>query len=425
MINVQILTERKQFKNKGEQLLGINLKGLKSNKVKNKKLNNICFAIDVSGSMNEYTEKPNFNIFDNNLRLNEVPKIENRINLAKKSLIFALNNLNENDIFSVVIFNEEAKTLIEPTTIKEGLEKNIKIIESLTAGGATNLHTGWVLACQEVVKNYKKDRLNRIILISDGETNQGEKNPDVIISDTSKIFNSGISTTTIGVGSSFNEDLLSGMSNNAGGNFYYIKSSQDFVSTFNDELSGLNNLAAYDIKIKMILNEGISFIDLNKFKKENEYIYLPNIMKEKDFLWLTKLNVTQKINNIKNFKIGFIEIEFKNEEGIINNLKQDIIVDVVSKKEWILQEENDELKMKETLLDIANKKEEAALKMKQGLYEDAKNILNAGATILSASSYASSELFMQASATLNSTLEEKNDQVLRKMIVSQSYKERR
>ncbi len=278
---------------------------------------------------------------------------------------------------------------------------------------------------KEVAKNYKKECLNRIVLISDGETNQGERNPLVIASDVSKVFKSGISTTTVGVGSSFNEDLLSSMSNEGGGNFYYIKSSADFISTFNNELSGLNNLSAYDLKVKLNLNNEISYIDLNKFKKENDNILLPNIMKEKEFIWLTKLNINKKLEKGNNINIGNVEVEFKNEEGKTIQLKQDIVVDIVSEKEWLAIEENADLKMKETLLDIANKKEEAALKMKQGQYQEAKNILKESVILMGSSAYANTTEFKTATATLNETIDEKNDQVLRKMIVSQSYNERR
>lgn len=427
MINIKVLTERKLFKNKGEQLLGLSIKGLVSNEIKNKKINNICFAIDISSSMNESTNQGQYNksMFNLNGLLNEVPNYSSRIDLAKKSLVFALNNLNSDDIFSVVVFNESASTIINPISVKDGLEKSISIIENLKAYGSTNLHDGWLLACQEVAKNYKKECLNRIILISDGETNQGEKNPLVIASDVSKVFKSGISTTTVGVGSSFNEDLLSSMSNEGGGNFYYIKSSVDFISTFNQELSGLNNLSAYDLKVKLNLNNEISYIDLNKFKTENDNILLPNIMKDKEFIWLTKLNINKKLEKGNNINIGNVEVEFKNEEGKTIQLKQDIIVDIVSEKEWFAIEENADLKMKETLLDIANKKEEAALKMKQGQYQEAKDILKESVILMGSSAYANTTEFKAATETLNETIEEKNDQVLRKMIVSQSYNERR
>lgn len=426
MINLKTITERSLFKNKGEQLLGISLTGLKNNSVKSKKINNICFAIDISSSMNESTTA-NRNVFNpNNLfETVPVPLYDTRIELAKKSLVFALNNLNKNDIFSVVVFNENANVLIDSIKVKDGIEKAINTIENLKAYGSTNLHSGWLLSCQEIAKNYKKEYLNRIILISDGETNQGEKNPTVIANDVSKVFKTGISTTTIGVGSSFNEDLLSNMANEGGGNFYYIKSSQDFISTFDKELAGLNNLSAYDVKINLSLNEGISYVDLNVFKKENNFTILPNIMKEKEFIWLTKLNISNKIIKGNNIKIGYIEIEFKNEDGQLNQLTQDILVNVVSEKEWKLSEENSELKMKETLLDIANKKQEAALKMKEGNYAEAKEILKASVMTLGASAYCMSTEFQMASATLNATIEEKNDQVLRKMIVTQSYNERR
>ncbi|WLT40515.1 hypothetical protein NON20_25060 (plasmid) [Synechocystis sp. B12] len=53
--------------------------------------------------------------------------------------------------------------------------------------------------------------LNRIILLSDGLANRGETNPDVIATDVHGLAQRGASTTTLGLGDDYNEDLLEAM----------------------------------------------------------------------------------------------------------------------------------------------------------------------------------------------------------------------
>ena len=87
----------------------------------------------------------------------------------------------------------------------------------------TNIHGGWVKSVEEIAKNMKKDSLNRVILLTDGQANTGKTNPDDICVDVSRIANKNISTSTFGIGCGFNELLLSSMSQTGLGNFYFIK----------------------------------------------------------------------------------------------------------------------------------------------------------------------------------------------------------
>ncbi|NJK72028.1 MAG: VWA domain-containing protein [Synechococcaceae cyanobacterium SM2_3_60] len=81
--------------------------------------------------------------------------------------------------------------------------------------------------------------LNRTILLSDGLANVGETNPDTIASDVARREQQGVSTTTIGVGTDYDEDLLSAMAASGSGNFYHIEDPSTIPDIFATELQGL------------------------------------------------------------------------------------------------------------------------------------------------------------------------------------------
>jgi Ca-activated chloride channel homolog len=103
----------------------------------------------------------------------------------------------------------------------------------------TALHEGWVKGGVQVSEYLNSEHLNRVILLSDGLANQGETNPDVIASDVKGLAKRGVSTTTIGIGDDYNEDLLEGMARSGDGNYYYIRSPQQLPTIFSQELEGL------------------------------------------------------------------------------------------------------------------------------------------------------------------------------------------
>src|SRR5262245_64076563 len=50
-----------------------------------------------------------------------------------------------------------------------------------------------------------------IFLLSDGLANVGETNPDAIATDVNRLAKEGVSTTMMGVGDDYNEDLMEAM----------------------------------------------------------------------------------------------------------------------------------------------------------------------------------------------------------------------
>src|SRR5262249_19875682 len=79
--------------------------------------------------------------------------------------------------------------------------------------------------------------------------NVGETNPDAIATDVNRLARQGVSTTTMGLGDDYNEDLLEAMAQSGDGNYYYIESPKQLADIFQTELQGL--MATFGNKVSL------------------------------------------------------------------------------------------------------------------------------------------------------------------------------
>ena len=142
-----------------------------------------------------------------------------KIAFARQAAAFAVEQLLPQDRVSVVIFDDEVQTLV-PSTLVENRQMILEAIRRIQAGGSTALHEAWRQGGLQVSHHLDREHLNRVILLSDGLANVGETNPDVIATDVHKLAGLGVSTTTMGVGDDYNEDLMAAMAKSGDGNYY-------------------------------------------------------------------------------------------------------------------------------------------------------------------------------------------------------------
>ncbi|MBU8901174.1 MAG: hypothetical protein KOO69_00395, partial [Victivallales bacterium] len=71
------------------------------------------------------------------------------------------------------------------------------------------------------------------------------------------LIKENISVSTIGVGVDYNEDLMTALSQNSDGNFYYVENSSDLPRIFSTELGSALKVAAKSIRLKIICPEGV------------------------------------------------------------------------------------------------------------------------------------------------------------------------
>jgi Ca-activated chloride channel family protein len=167
---------------------------------------------------------------------------------AREAACMLVRRLRMEDTVSVVAFDHDVHVAAPPAT-GEAQEDLTRQIASIEARGSTNLSGGWLRGTELVASKLRDGGVNRVILLTDGQANAGVTDPEHLTGLTRAALDRGVTTTTIGFGSHFNEDLLRGMADAGRGSTYYIERTDQASGIFEEELEGLLSLAAQNIRV--------------------------------------------------------------------------------------------------------------------------------------------------------------------------------
>jgi Ca-activated chloride channel family protein len=420
MIKLNYNSEKEALNvNKKESLFLVELEGEK-NQVKRttkKQKLNLSLAIDISGSMSEYilsldTESLVSQIGVNNInnRILGLPTMSSfssfnrvsKLDLVKKAAIKAIDKMKDGDFVSVVAFDDKTTVVFDSKELtKENRSEVVRLINALGIRGGTDVHAGWLAAATEVAKTMKEKYLNRVLILTDGETMSGIRDPLEICKNVAALRSKGISTSTFGVGSRFNEDLLQGMSDKGAGNFYYIKDEKDFDDVFNQEFNGLLNVAGSEIVLSFETENGVVIEkQLNNLEKGTDGWILSDLAGGRKIPLLFKINIDypKDLDMKGNFKLGNIILKYKNENGEKVELKTEVEMPLMKNKKWESLPYIQEVKVQEMLLIIAEERLNAGNLAMTGNIGAAKEILRSASAMASSLDYADERL----TASLNS-----------------------
>lgn len=159
-----------------------------------------------------------------------------------------VERMGPQDWISVVAYDDSPMTVLGPQKV-ENKAAIVKAISGVNAAGCTNLTGGWQAGVKFVQGQQSKELINRVLLLTDGQANVGITQPDKILEKVKEATGAGITTTTLGFGSGFNEDLLIGMAGAGEGHFYFIQSPDDAEGVFGIEMEGLSSVAAQNLVV--------------------------------------------------------------------------------------------------------------------------------------------------------------------------------
>jgi len=184
-----------------------------------------------------------------------------KLERAKDAAIEALRHLGPMDMFSVVVYDHNVSTVVsaQNATNIEWIEGRIRQIRS---GGNTALFGGVSQGAAEVRKNLNGNYVHRIILLSDGIANVGPSSPEDLGRLGAALIKEDISVTTVGVGTDYNEDLMTSLSQNSDGNTYFVESSRDLSRIFTAELGDVLSVVAKKVNIIIELSNGVKPLNI-------------------------------------------------------------------------------------------------------------------------------------------------------------------
>ena len=127
------------------------------------------------------------------------------------------------DRFSVTVYDDAIDVVFESATATaDAKQEALRRLGAIESRNMTNLGEGWLRGCEQVARFLVSDGVNRCLLLTDGLANVGITDRDGLATAAGELRQRGVSTTTFGVGTDFDEVLLQGMATAGRGNFYYI-----------------------------------------------------------------------------------------------------------------------------------------------------------------------------------------------------------
>ncbi|MEG2235905.1 MAG: VWA domain-containing protein [Clostridia bacterium] len=248
----------------------------------------LSFVIDTSGSMSS----------------NDRNKY--RVKLAEHFI----GKKQDEDRFALIGFSDYASVYQSLTDNKEKLLKNVKSL-GLNSGG-TNIHDGLQKGLMQLKDSEGRDK--KIILLTDGQGTFHDSILDEANKDNVKIF-------TIGLGDSYNKDLLQKIADKTGGKYYHVKNEDEFGNII-DDIHGDTGDADID-------NDGIpddedddklsSGIVLEKYSKSDEtLLQAADLAYEKTDICQNKACKDKKC---KNKEVGHMKSSKANDMKLIDDWK--------------------------------------------------------------------------------------------------------
>lgn len=188
---------------------------------------------------------------------------------ALKAAESVVDQLEPHDRLSVVVYDDAVDTPVPPQAVTD--KATLKAaIGRVQAGGITNLSGGWLKGCDYVKTHYDPQKINRVLLLTDGHANMGIQDPQILTATAGQKAEEGVVTTTLGFAQGFNEDLLIGMARAAKGNFYFIQSIDEATDVFSIELDSLRAVVGQNLVVMLELADGVSLIDILSLAQVNQ-----------------------------------------------------------------------------------------------------------------------------------------------------------
>ena len=212
--------------------LRVGLRGFKLVSERDRAPVNVAIVLDRSGSMSG-----------------------EKLERAKEAAIMAVERLRADDIVALITYDDIIDVVVPATKVSDK-DQIIRAIRSVGARGSTALFAGVSRGASEVRKFFEKNRVNRVILLSDGQANVGPSSPDELGSLGASLGREGVSVSTVGLGLGYNEDLMTRLAGRSDGNHFFAENSTDLTRVFARELGDILSVVARDVDIRITCPAG-------------------------------------------------------------------------------------------------------------------------------------------------------------------------
>lgn|SRR5574341_1614632 len=321
-----------------------------------------------------------------------------KLEYVKKAAQFLVHHLGKSDRFSVVTYDENVKVEHQPAPV---IHKDVirNVIQNIRSGGTTNLSGGWLQGCQLVAEGKADGQVDRVLLLTDGLANVGITDPARLGAMARQKREEGVTTTTMGVGMGFNEDLLVQMAHEGGGAFYFIDNPDQAPAIFSEELQDLLNVVGQNLVITLTLSADVKMIrQLNTYPAEAQdrviTFRLGDLYADEVKTLLLELSIPalETLGEVEVARLRFDYDELLEDQATHHTVEIPIMVNVAAAGELEGREPNREVVRSALLLQAARARDEAIKQADRGEFDAARDTLGGAAEAIKASGFDDADL---------------------------------
>lgn len=182
---------------------------------------------------------------------------------AKRAAVLAVSMLVPGDRVAVVSFDSGVDVVQPLVRVGSDVRRLAESIAAIEPGGSTNLFGGWAEGLTQVLACTDDEALARVVLLSDGMANAGVTDHAQIARDVGAAASHGVTTTTLGLGRDYDEDLLRAMADGGRGNYVFLEDDEVVARAFEQEVAGLSSLRGSGVRLAAapVAGASLRFVD--------------------------------------------------------------------------------------------------------------------------------------------------------------------
>lgn len=217
-----------------------------------------------------------------------------RLDKVKVAAHQIIDQLSEQDILSVVAFNDRAEVIIAatPVTNKQSLKAKISM---MSAAGGTEIFNGLSRGVEQNRRYLGPKLVNHIVLLTDGNTFGDQEKCLELAREAS---GQGISISAMGLGQEWNDEFLDSIASATGGTSSYINSANAVVQFLNDHVRNLSNAFAERVRISVATDPDVKIESAFKLAPHPQPLATTD-----NFIQLGSLQATRLISVLLQFQL--------------------------------------------------------------------------------------------------------------------------
>jgi Ca-activated chloride channel homolog len=141
-----------------------------------------------------------------------------RLDQVRSATLAILKDLQASDSACIVAFSDRAEVVVNPDQAKDITVARSRL-SLLQAGGGTEIGQGLELGMTELERNFSREGVNHLILLTDGRTYGDE---DVCLRIAEQAASRGVTLNGVGIGADWSDRLLDDLASRSGGNVLFL-----------------------------------------------------------------------------------------------------------------------------------------------------------------------------------------------------------